>query len=93
MKAVTIFTADGQYAAVLGDAGRIYTPYVIVAFPVRKEKIANGDVESYTRPLFIGKANNPYPLKRICNHMLRIGRKHRITKGAKKFLQEAKRAG
>ena len=93
MKAVTIFTEDGQCAAVLGEPGRIYTPYVIVEFPIRKQRIPNGDVESYTRPLFIGKGNGPYPLKRIIRHLLRIGKKHGITKAAKAFLKEASLEG
>ncbi len=87
MKPVTMFTVDGQCAAVLGDPGRIYTPYVIVEFPIRKRKIPNGDVESYTRPLFIGKGNDLYPMKRIIRHLRRIGKKHGITKGAARFLK------
>ena len=89
MRAVTLFTIDGQCAAILGEAGRIYTPYVIVEFPIRKRQIPNGDVDSYTRPLFLGKGNDPYPMKRIVRHLRRIGRKHGITKGALALLKEA----
>jgi hypothetical protein len=87
MKAVTIFTEDGQCAAVLGEAGRIYTPYVMVEFPIRKRRIFNVDVPKYTRPLFIGKGNDPYPMKRIVRHLRRIGKHHGITKGATQLLK------
>jgi hypothetical protein len=88
-KAVKIHTIDGVFTAVLGEPGRIYTPYVSIDFPVRKRKMANGDVERFTRPLL--KGIDDYPIRRICNHMLRVGRQHGITKGAKALLQEAKR--
>jgi len=56
---------------------------------IKKYQMANGDVELFVIPLL--KGIDPYPIKRACNHMLRIGRNHGITKGAKKLLQEAKR--
>lgn len=90
MQAVKIRIEEGQFAAVLGKPGRMYTPFVMVEFPVRKRRIANIDVEKYTRPLFKGKGNDPYPIKRAANHMLRIGRKHGITKGARDLLNAAR---
>ena len=87
-RAVRVHTDEGHFSAVLGEPGRIYTPFVMVEFPVRKRKIANGDIERHTKPLL--KGIDDYPVKKIANHLLRIGRQHGITKGARKLLQEAK---
>lgn len=94
MRAVNLRDNDGGFTAILGKPGRIFTPYVRMESNssgpfIRKRKMPNGDVELYSSPLLMGI--NPYPIKRICNHMLRVGRKSGITKGAKKLLQEAKK--
>lgn len=68
--------------AILGEPGRIYTPYVIVEFPVRLRRIPNGDVERYTRDI-------DYPLKKACRSFLGVGRRHGITKGARNFIKGA----
>ena len=88
-------TDDGGFTAVLGNPGRIYTPYVRMQTNssgpfIKKRKIANGDVDHYCSPLL--KGIDPYPIRKICNHMLRVGRMHGITKAAKKLLQEAKKS-
>ena len=85
----------GSFAAVVGNKGRIYTRYVKIdshgtgPFIVRRQ-MANGDVESFATPLTLG--DKPYPLKRAANNMLRIGRKHGITKSARALLKEAKKS-
>lgn len=68
--------------AILGDPGRVYTPYVIVEFPVRLRRIANGDIKKYTRDL-------DYPLKKACSRFMGIGRRHGMTKGARKLIKRA----
>lgn len=91
MQAVKLRVAGdaGEFCAILGKPGRIYTPYVsLQGKEVRKRKMANGDVERYGRPLL--KGGREYPLKRAANHMLRAGRARGITKGAKRLLMEAK---
>jgi len=92
MKAVHLHTEHGVKACLLGDPGRLYTPYVSINFPIRKHRIANGDVERFTKPLTIGhgKRQRPYPLIRIANHMLRVGRAHGITKAARLLVMKAK---
>ncbi len=96
MRAMSIRSDCGTFPAVVGDKGRIWTKFVRMESPttgpfIKQYKMANGDVELFAKPLL--KGIDPYPMKRICNHMLRIGRKHGITKSAKKLLQEAKREG
>ena len=96
MRAVNMKADNGGFTAILGNPGRIYTPFVRMESNstgpfVKKRRIANGDVELFTSPLM--KGIDPYPIRKACNHMLRVGRKHGITKGAKKLLQEAKREG
>lgn len=88
MKVVRIHTDEGQFTAVIGKPGRIYTPFVTVDFPVRMQRMANGDVAKFTTPLKLGEKD--YPLRRAANHMLRVGRKHGISKRARNLLLEAK---
>ena len=92
MQAVHLHTEDGFVVALLGDKDRIYTPYVALTFPIRKRRIANGDVAKFTRPLTIGhnKKQRPYPLTKLVNHLLRIGKAHGISKGARTMLMKAK---
>ena len=95
MKAVFMKGDDGGFTAILANPGRIYTQYVRMESNssgpfIRKRKMANGDVELYASPLM--KGIDPYPIKKACNHMLRVGRKCGITKAAKKLLQEAKKS-
>ncbi len=86
-------TNEGAFCAVLGKPGRLYTPFVSLAsFPVRKYRIANGDVKLYAKQLLLGTKRLDYPVKKAVNHMLRVGRMHGITKGARKLLMEAKSA-
>ena len=94
MRAVNLRDADGGFTAILGNPGRIFTQYVRIESNssgpfIRKRKMANGDVELFSTPLL--KGIDPYPIKKACNHMLRVGRNLGITKGAKKLLQDAKR--
>ncbi len=88
MRAVRVHTDEGVFCAILGKPGRIYTPFVMIDNPVRKRRMANGDVTSYATDLML--KGKPYPLKRIANHMLRIGRLWKITKGARRLLNEAR---
>jgi len=96
VKAMQIRSDEGVFTAVVGNPGRIYTPFVRVdgagkSGPfIVKRQLANGDMELYASPLM--KADKPYPLKRAINHMLRIGRANGITKAAKTFLMEAKKS-
>jgi len=90
MRVVRVHTNEGQFTAVLGDPGRIYTPYVQVEFPVRKRRIPNGDVGLFTSQVTKGIDKKDYPVKRAANHLLRIGRQHGISKGARQFLNEAR---
>lgn len=91
MRAVRIHTNDGTFSAVLGEPGRKYTQFVCLdKFPVRKRKMGNAEAERFSTPLTLGKKD--YPLKRAVNNMLRVGRQHGITKGAKQLLMEAKAA-
>lgn len=80
---------EGCFCAVIGKPGRVYTPYVSMAnFPVRKYRMANGEVNRFiTQLLLKGK---DYPVTKAVNHMLRVGRKHGITKGARALLLEAR---
>ncbi len=96
MRAVNMKADAGSFTAILGNPGRIYTPFVRMESNstgpfIKMRKIANGDVELYTSPLLKGNLLDPYPIRKACNHMLRVGRKHGITNGARKLLQEAKR--
>jgi hypothetical protein len=96
MRAVNLRDNDGGFCAILGNPGRIYTPYVRMesntAGPfIRKRSMPNGDIALHSTPLM--KGIDPYPIKRACNHMLRVGRTLGITKGARKLLQAAKREG
>lgn len=88
MRAVKVHTNEGVFCAVLGEAGRLYTPYVIIDTPVRKCKLANGDIKRLVTDLM--RKGKAYPLKTAANHMLRCGRKFGITKGARKLLNEAR---
>ena len=96
MKACTIKSDCGSFPAIVGNAGRTFTPFVRIESPtqgpfIKKYRLTNADMEKYSRPLL--KGIDPYPLKTACNHMLRIGRAHGITKAAKALLMEAKSAG
>jgi len=96
MRAMILRKDEGVFCAVVGKPGRIFTPYVRIHSPktgpfVKKFKMANGDMELYSKPML--KGIDPYPLKRVANHFLRIGRKSGITKGARKFLMDAKHEG
>ena len=82
MKVVWIHTEEGSQTAILGEPSRLYTPYVIVEFPIRLRRMPNGNVAKYTKDM-------EYPLKKACNRYLRIGRKHGISKGARKFIRSA----
>jgi len=83
MRVVRIHANDESFhTAVMGEPSRIFTPYVMVEFPVRLRRIANGDVASYVEDM-------DYPLKKACRHLLRMGREHDISKAAKTFLKEA----
>ena len=80
---------EGTFCAILGQAGRLYTPYVCLEGKVvSRRRMANGDVARYATDLMKGK--RAYPIKRAANHMLRVGRTRGITKGARKLLKEAK---
>ncbi len=86
---VRVKNDEGTFCAVLGTPGRIYTPYVCLAgYPVRKRRMPNGEVRRFTSALLL--KGKDYPVKRAVNHMLRVGRKYDITKGAKALLMEAK---
>jgi len=89
MKVVTIQHRDGgvrfskQFCtAILGKPGRVYTPYVIIEFPIRLRRIANGDVTRYTKDM-------DYPLKKACSRFMGVGRRHGMTKGARKLIKAA----
>lgn len=93
MRAVRLRDDHGTFAAVIGSPGRIYTPYVRIDSPnkgpfIKKWRMANGDIDKYSEPLMRG--GKDYPVKTAANHMLRIGRKSGITKGARQLLNEAR---
>ena len=80
--------------ALVGDPGRKFTQYVPVEFHgksclIRKKRMLNSEMR-YAKPL--KKGNKDYPVARLCNHLLRMGKNGRMTKGARKFVQEAKAA-
>jgi len=82
MRVARIHSKDGGVqTAIIGDPGRIWTPYVMIDFPVRLRKIRNTDTR-YVKDM-------DYPLKKAVRHYLRIGRDKGITNGAKKFLRSA----
>lgn len=88
-RVVRVSTTEGCFTAVMGEPGRIYTPYVCLEGKVvSRHRMPNGDVARYATDLM--KGTKPYPLKRAINHMLRVGRTRGITKGAKTLLREAK---
>lgn len=87
-RAVRLHTGTGFVCAVLGEPGRKWTPYVSFGFPIRKRKIANSQIERYSKPLMKGKS--PYPLKTACNKLLTMGKNGNITKGARQLLNDAK---
>ena len=89
MQVVRIRNDEGSFSAILGEPSRLYTPYVMIDFPVRKRRMANGDVKRCTTQLTLGRTHKDYPLGRAVRHMLRVGRKHGITKSARLFLREA----
>lgn len=80
MNIVHLHTEQGVKCVVLGEPGRLYTQYVLIDYPVRLRRIANGDIARYTR-------DAGYPLKKGLRSFLRIGRKNGITKGAAKLLR------
>ena len=81
MKIVHLHTENyGIKLAVLGEPGRLYTPYVLIDYPVCLRKMANGSVARYTR-------DADYPLKKGIRSFLRIGKRNGITKGATKLLR------
>jgi hypothetical protein len=98
MQVVRMHMQHGKYprihssftTAIIGEAGRKFTKYIALDFPVRIRKILNTDVEKFTSQLTIGKARQDYPLKKAANHMLRVGRQHGISGAARKFLREAR---
>lgn len=90
MRIVRVANDEGSFSAVLGKPGRVWTPYVCLAsYPVRKRRMANGDVKLFCSELTLGRTKKAYPLKRAVRHMLRVGRQYGITGGAKKLLREA----
>ena len=83
MRVVRLRTEIGTFTAIMGEPGRIYTPFAIIELPViRKRKIPNGDVKLYVTDI-------NYPIKKACNRFLKFGKKHSITKGARTFIKEA----
>ena len=94
MRACSIKSDCGQFPAVVGNPGRKFTHYVRMDSPtqgpfIKRYKLTNEEIDKYATPLLRGI--DLYPLKRIVNHMLRIGRMNGITKAAKTFLMEAKK--
>lgn len=81
MRVVHIHTPHGVKTAIMGEPGRVWTPYVMIEYPVRLFKIRNTD-KRYIKDM-------DYPLRKAVRHYLRIGREKGITKGAKRFLREA----
>lgn len=85
---VRIHNGSGFCVAVLGNRGRVWTPYVSIdAYPIRKHKIRTAKLAKYCKPLEL--RGKPYPLTRAAKQMLRVGRNMGITKGAKALLKEA----
>jgi hypothetical protein len=82
MKVVWIHTEEGGRTAIVGEPARIYTPYVMVEFPIRLRRMPNADVAKYCTDM-------DYPIKRACNRYLKIGRKQGISRGARKFIKGA----
>lgn len=83
MRVVHIHLEDGVKTAIMGEPARLYTPYVMIDYPVCLRKMPNGDVTRYVKDI------PGYPLKKAVRHYKRIGRQNEITKGAKKLLAQA----
>ncbi len=87
MELITYRMKEGhEVAAIIGDAGRIYTPMVFIDSPVRKFMEPNGEIEKFRREM--PEKSTP-SLKRAARTMLKAGKKLGITKGAKTFLRSA----
>ncbi len=87
MELITYRMQEGfEVAAIIGDAGRIYTPMVFIDAPVRKFMVANGDVTKFRR---VSPEKSTPSLKRAARTMLKAGKKLGITKGATRFLRTA----
>jgi len=87
MRVVSLRMEDGTHTVIMGDAGRKYTPFVMLDYPVKLKKIGNRDAEKFSR-------DTGYPLKKAVRKFLSFGNKkldgkRNITKGAKRFLKEA----
>lgn len=94
-EAIRLHTESGFVSALAGKRGRLYTEIVPVEFwgkscKIRKRRVPNRDIDKYAKPLMKGK--KPYPLTRLCNHLLRMGRHGHMTKGARALVNEAKEA-
>lgn len=85
---VRIHNGSGFHVAVLGEPGRVWTPYVTIeGYPLRRRRIRNTKLAKACRPLQL--KGKPYPLKRAARHMIRVGKSAGATKGAIKLLREA----
>ncbi len=83
MRIVRLRTEDEITTAILGEPGRIYTPYVIIELPIiRKRRMPNGDVALYATDI-------DYPMKKACRRYLSFGHNHSITKSARTFIRGA----
>lgn len=83
MKFVRYKTPSGAVAAIIGNAGRKYTPTVWLDYPVRLRKVPNAEVARYTEELTTTTVNT------AARQMLYAGKRMGITGGAKKFLSQA----
>lgn len=85
MKLKRYHTMSGARVALIEEPGRIYTKMVYIDSPIRVQKVANGDVESFSHEIIQGARK----IKPTARRMLKVGKKLGITKGAKKFLRRA----
>ena len=83
MRVVRLKTDEGTTTAIMGDPGRIYTPFAMIELPIiRKRRLPNGDAAKFAADL-------DYPIKKACRRYLSFGRKHSITKSARTFIRGA----
>lgn len=85
MKLKRFYAIDGARVALIDEPGRIYTKLVYIDSPIRLHRIANGDVEMFSREIVQGARK----VKPAARAMLKVGKVLGIKKSAKKFLRKA----
>ena len=89
MKLKRYHTMGGARVTLIAEPGRIYTELVYIDSPIKVHKVANGDVATFSHDIVQGSRK----VKPAARHMLKVGKKLGISKGAKKFLRAVAKGG